>query len=41
MPRRSIFSITERESLVAISDTHDELIKYYSFSESVLAIIRQ
>lgn len=41
MPRRSILSITERDSLLILPDTKDELIKHYGFSESDLAIIRE
>jgi len=41
MPRRSILSATERESLLALPDTKDELIRHYTFSESDLSIIRQ
>ncbi|WBL64718.1 DUF4158 domain-containing protein [Thauera sp. WB-2] len=39
MPRRSILSAAERESLLALPDTKDELIRHYTFSESDL--IRQ
>jgi TnpA family transposase len=41
MPRRSILSATERESLLALPDTQDELIRRYTLSDSDLAIIRQ
>lgn len=41
MPRRSILSAVERESLLALPDTKDELIRHYTFSESDLSIIRQ
>lgn len=41
MPRRSILSAAERESLLALPDTEDELIRHYTFNESDLAIIRQ
>jgi TnpA family transposase len=41
MPRRSILSTTERESLLAIPVAGDELIRLYTFSESDLALIRQ
>ena len=34
MPRRSILSVAERESLLALPDTKDELIRHYTFSES-------
>jgi len=41
MPRRSILSAAERESLLALPDTKDELIRHYTFSETDLSIIRQ
>ena len=41
MPRRSILSAAERESLLALPDTKDDLIRHYAFSESDLSIIRQ
>ena len=41
MPRRSILSAAERDSLVALPDTQDELIRHYTFSESDLSLIRQ
>jgi TnpA family transposase len=41
MPRRSILSAAERESLLALPDTEEELIRYYTFSENDLSIIRQ
>ena len=41
MPRRSILSAAERESLLALPDTKDDLIRHYTFSESDLSIIRQ
>ncbi len=41
MPRRSILSAAERESLLALPDTNDELIRHYTFSESDLSIINQ
>jgi len=41
MPRRSILSAAECESLLALPDTKDELIRHYTFSESDLSIIRQ
>ncbi|WP_404852226.1 hypothetical protein, partial [Escherichia coli] len=34
MPRRSILSAAERESLLALPDTKDELIRHYTFSET-------
>lgn len=41
MPRRSILSAAERESLLALPDTKDELIRHYTFSDTDLSIIRQ
>ena len=41
MPRRSILSAAERESLLALPDTRDELIRHHTFSETDLSIIRQ
>jgi TnpA family transposase len=41
MPRRSILSAAERNSLLALPDTGDDLIRYYRFSETDLAIIRR
>lgn len=41
MPRRSILSASERASLLALPDTEDDLIRYYTFSEADLSIIRQ
>ena len=41
MPRRSILSAAERERLLALPDTKEESIRYYTFSESDLSIIRQ
>ena len=41
MPRRSILSATERESLLALPDSKDDLIRQYTFSDTDLSIIRQ
>ena len=41
MPRRSILSAAERESLHALPDTNEELIRHYTLSESDLSIINQ
>jgi hypothetical protein len=41
MPRRSILSAAERDSLLAWPDTQDELIRLYTFSEPDLSLIRQ
>jgi TnpA family transposase len=41
MPRRSILSAAERQSLLALPDNHAYPIRYYTLSESDLSIIRQ
>lgn len=41
MPRRSILSATERESLLALPDTKDDLIRLYTFNDADLSCIRQ
>jgi len=41
MPRRSILSVAERDSLLALPDAEDELIRHYTFSEPDLSLIRQ
>ena len=41
MPRRSILSAAERDSLLALPDTKDDLIRHYTFSDTDLSIIRQ
>lgn len=41
MPRRSILSTAERENLLALPDTQEDLIRHYTFSESDLSLIRQ
>lgn len=41
MPRRSILSAAERASLLALPDAEDELIRYYTFTETDLSLIRQ
>jgi TnpA family transposase len=41
MPRRSILTATEKESLITIPETEEELIRYYTLSETDLSIIRQ
>jgi TnpA family transposase len=40
MPRRSILS-AERDCLLALPNTKDDLIRHYTFSETDLSIIRQ
>ena len=37
MPRRSILSAAERESLLAMPDTKDDLIRHYTFSDLIRA----
>jgi hypothetical protein len=41
MPRRSILSAAERESLLALPDNRDDLIRRYTLSQSDLSVIRQ
>ena len=41
MPRRSILSAAERESLLAPPDNQNELIRHYTLSESDLSVIRR
>ncbi len=41
MPCRSILSAAERESLLALPDTKDDLIRYYTLNETDLSLIRQ
>ena len=41
MPSRSILSAAEHDSLLALPDTKDDLIRYYGFSDADLSIIRQ
>ena len=41
MPRRSILTAAERESLIASPDGQDDLMRHYTFSESDLSIIKQ
>ena len=41
MPRRSILSASERETLLALPESQDDLIRYYTFNESDLSLIRQ
>lgn len=41
MPRRSILSTTERDNLLALPTSKDDLIRHYTFSESDLSLIRQ
>lgn len=39
MPRRSILSATERESLLALPEAKDELIRLYTFNDTDLSRI--
>jgi len=41
MPRRSILSASERESLLALPATQEELIRRYTLNESDMAVVRQ
>jgi hypothetical protein len=41
MPRRSTLSAAERDSLLALPENQDDLLRHYTFSESDLSIIRQ
>ena len=41
MARRSILSAAERESLLALPDNRDDLIRRYTLSLSVISVIRQ
>ena len=41
MPHRSILSSAARESLFVLPDTQDEIIRYYTLTESDLAITNQ
>lgn len=41
MPRRSILSAAERESLLALPDSKDDLIRHYTFNDTDISIIRQ
>ncbi len=41
MPRRLILSATERDTLLALPESKDDLIRYYTFNDSDLSLIRQ
>lgn len=41
MPRRTVLSTNERETLLAFPASEEELIRHYTFNESDLALIRQ
>lgn len=41
MPRRLILSATERDTLLALPESQDDLIRYYTYNDSDLSLIRQ
>lgn len=41
MPRRSLFTDSERDCLLSLPDNHESLVRYYTFGESDLSVIRQ
>jgi len=41
MPRRSILSASERERMLALPDTQEDLIRRYTLNESDMAVVRQ
>jgi TnpA family transposase len=41
MPRRSILSATERDSLLEMPTSKEDLIRHYTFDETDLSIIGQ
>ena len=41
MSRRSILSTTDRASLLALPENQDDLLRFYTFDESDMALIRQ
>ena len=41
MPRRPILSVAERESLQALPESKEDLIRHYTFNEAELSIIGQ
>jgi TnpA family transposase len=41
MPRRSILSAPERVSLLALPESQDDLVRFYTFNESDIALIRK
>lgn len=40
MPRRSMLTAADRENLLALPESDDELIRHYTFSETDRALIR-
>ena len=41
MPRRSLFTEAERNSLLHVPDSYEELAQHYTFSDSDISIIKQ
>jgi TnpA family transposase len=41
MPRHAPLSAADRDSLLSLPETKDELIRYYTFSEADISIIQQ
>ena len=41
MPRRSLLSAAERDNLLALPDTEEQIIRHYTFNESDLSFIGQ
>lgn len=41
MPRRTLLSLAEQDSLLKVPTNQDDLIRYYTFSENDLSIIKQ
>ena len=41
MPRRTLLSDTERDSLLVLPENQDDLIQQYSFTDADLTLIRQ
>jgi TnpA family transposase len=41
MPRRSLLSDSERDSLLTLPESQDDLIQHYSFTDADMALIRQ
>ncbi|MBS9433898.1 DUF4158 domain-containing protein [Photorhabdus hainanensis] len=41
MPRRSVLSINERTNRLAMPENQEDLIRFYTFNESDMALIKQ
>jgi hypothetical protein len=41
MPRRLILSATERDTLLALPESQDDLIRYYTFNDSDVVFRRR